>query len=361
MAAPDLIAQSISRYVSWLAAHESLGMALCWTAVRTDADASLLMDLLSPDWVREDAVDLAQLEASSDTDESVREHTGWLISTGEHVALLEVNGFGGSCRAGLRACAEQVASLAGIFWNVNLVNQLAVARNGQLATAELWAEAEITDDSPLIARYQPFLTPETDLRAFGLAVVETETGLRLDDDVVAGKWPLVRFAARQEAAEAQSARGSADESLYRALVAATDAKFIAAKAFAADYAARSTGLDHEPAVQAAIAAIRAGQQPGHDSELTRDLGRLGMRLQQEVQDSPFKPGDLNDPALRRLQALTVVEWMSRMQRHYEDADEDFDLTEHLQEVWQHVIWSVGDSWPVLRQQLVDLTEQPQAW
>ena len=352
---PDTFAHLIERYSSLLAAHEGLGVAMSWAAARTDANASSIMDLISPDWVRQGVGGLAHLEERSYDDDSGREHVGWLIGTGEQVGLFEVNGFGGSQEAGLRAWARGVPVLAGIFWDVNLANQLAIARDGQFVSAELWAEGHIAGKGAAIARYESSFTPETDLRAFGLAVVESETGLRLDDDLLRRQWPIVRFAAREGVGRrpSRTARVS-DEVLYAALVAAPESRFIEAKVLSADYAARSTGLDGEPVVQEVIQAIRAGQEPAHNSEVAQNLHLLRARLDQEAQASPFEPGDLDDPARRRLQAYTVLNWMPRVQRYYDDAEDDFDVAEHIQGVWQHVVWAVGESWPTLRNQLIEL-------
>lgn len=61
--------------------------------------------------------------------------------------------------------------------------------------------------------------------------------------------------------------------------------------------------------------------------------------------------DLTDLAWRRMQAAGVVERMTRMLQRYENDDVDAD---GMRDVWQHVEWAAGESWPALRQQLINI-------
>lgn len=347
-----------SRYAAWLADNEGLGIGLCWSVSRSAADVSVL-NLLSSDCVSEGDVDLGGLDESSFDDGSSREHVGWLIDTGSHVAVLELNGFGGSLRPGLQAWSAQARSLSGMFWNVELDNQVAVARDGRLATTDVGSDS-IDEVDELLNGYLRLVTPETDIRAFGLTVVETETGLRLDDELLSRRWPLVRFAAREDAPSgAGTTIDRLDAALYAALVAASDGEFREAKMLSCRLVAEATGLASDPIVQKAIEWNRTGQELGHDSRLSRQLLSLYYDMSQQVDPNWHRTANYDDLAWRRMHAAGVIERMTRvLQRYdseYDDGDEvDVVDAEGMQDVWQHVGWAAGQSWPTLRQQLMNI-------
>lgn len=356
VATPDFsfLRQAESRYAGWLADNESIGVALCWTVSHKPADVSV-MDLLSADWASEGVVDLLGLSEASFDDGGGREHVGWLLDTDTHIAVLELNGFGGSLQPGLQAWGRAVDSLSGMFWNVNLDNQVAIARDGRLSTAVLEPEP-FTDEDSLITPYAPLVTSETDVRAFGLALVETETGLRLDDELLTRRWPLVRFSAREDDA---LGGGTSDDRLnamlYASLVAASDARFREAKMLSAQFVANSTGIDGDLTVQEAIEWNRTGQELPHDSRLSQQLNDLCLRTHNELSKNWHRTRDVNDLTWRRMQAAGVVERMTRVQQRYEEGGHPYDVdVEGMQDVWQHVEWVAGESWPALRQQLINI-------
>jgi hypothetical protein len=302
------------------------------------------MHLLSPDWVVRDQVgldELADLSIREPDARSGREHRGWLIHSGNHVAVFELNGFGGSVVANVRAWSISFAATAGMFWNVNGVNQLLVGRRGEPETYEMLIGEPADDLGPILGRYRTSLDNDSDPWATGLAIVEAETGLALDDAILDGRWPVVEFTSRQVAPEPPSGPG-ADISAHFALAleAAEPATVVKAQALAAAAAVDATALGNEPGVAAAMAAIRAGRLLASDDDDVERFRELAFRLTAEMQNSAFKAGDPADPAWRRYQSYAAVS--------------SFATGVRSDDGWLHVSNALGDTWPLIREQIMTM-------
>jgi hypothetical protein len=339
---PAQFGDAVERYASWINSRPDLTDAVCWTVARTAQPGSTAMRLLSPEWVIGDQIgldELADLSLSEPDTTSGREHRGWLVETGTHVAVLELNGFGGSILANVRAWSISFAATAGMFWNVNSVNQLLVGWHGEPETYEMLIGEPTDDLGPVLGRYQTSLDNERDPWATGLAIVEAETGLALDEAILDRRWPLVEFASRKVAPEPPSGAG-ADISAHFALAlqAADPAAVVDAQALATAATVDATALANEPGIAAALAAIRSGRLLAQDDEDGQTFRELAYRLTAEMQNSPFKAGDPANPAWRRYQSYAALS--------------SFATGIRFDDGWLHVRNALGDTWPPMREQIM---------
>jgi hypothetical protein len=338
---------AVGRYAGWLDSRPDLTDALCWTVARTDQPGEAAMRLLSPDWSIGDRVDLDGLAELSFEDADApgdREHRGWLIETGSHVGVLELNGFGGSVVASVRAWSISFPATAGMFWNVNSVNQLIVARRGEPEIYEMLIGEPTDGLGPILGRYRALLDDESQPWASGLAIVEAETGLALDHAVLDGHWPVVEFASRLIAPEPPSGPGADGGARFAlALERADPAVVVEALAFGAAATVDATALGDEPAVADALAAIRSGRQFVRDGEETERFRQLGYRLRAEIDRSPFKAGDPADPAWRRYQSWAALS--------------SFATGIRFDDGWLHVRNALDDGWPVVQDQIIAMLDR----
>ncbi|MDT5068608.1 MAG: hypothetical protein QOK02_4763 [Mycobacterium sp.] len=338
---------AVGRYAGWLESRPDLTDALCWTAARTDEPGAAAMRLLSPDWSVGDRVELDGLAGLSFEDPdapSAREHRGWLVETGTHVGVLELNGFGGSVLDNVRAWSITFPATAGMFWNVNSVNQLIVGRRSEPEIYEMLIGEPTDTLGPVLGGYRALLDDETQPWATGLAIVEAETGLALDEAVLDGRWPIVEFASRLVAPEPPSGPGADGGARFALALKRADPTAVGeAQAFGAAATVDATALGDEPAVASALTAIRSGRQLIRDADETEQFRQLGYRLQEERDRSPFKAGDPADPAWRRYQSWAALS--------------SFATGIRFDDGWLHVRNALDDAWPVVRDQMVAMLDQ----
>lgn len=338
---------AVGRYAGWLDSRPDLTDALCWTVARTDQSGQAAMRLLSPDWSIGDRADLDGLAELSSEDVDApreREHRGWLIETGSHVAVLELTGFGGSILDNVRAWSISFPATAGMFWNVNSVNQLMVARHGEPELYEMLIGEPTDGLGRILGRYRALLDDESHPWASGLAIVEAETGLALDHAVLDGQWPVVEFASRLTAPAPPSGPGADGGARFALALERADPAVVAeAQAFAAAASVDATALGDEPAVADALAAIRSGRQFVRDAEETERFLQLGYRLTEERDRSPFKAGDPADPGWRRYQSYAALS--------------SFAMGIRFGDGWLHVRNALDDGWPAVRDQLIAMLDR----
>jgi hypothetical protein len=341
------LTNAVDRYAGWLESRPDLADAVCWTAARTDQLGAEAMGLLSPDWGVGDRADLDELAELSFTDPNApsgRQHRGWLVDTATHVGVLELNGFGGSVVDNVKTWSISFPATAGMFWNVNSVNQLVVGRRGEPEAYEMLIGEPTDTLGPILGRYRALLDDESRPWATGLAIVEAETGLALDAAVLRGRWPIVEFASRQVAPEPPSGPGADVGARFAlALEGAGPTIVVKVQALAAEATVDATALGHEMGVADALAAIRAGRRLVQDAEDAKQFRQLGYRLQDKMDKSAFKAGDPTDPAWRRYQTYAALS--------------SFATGIRFDDGWLHVRNALDDTWRAVQDQIRAMLEQ----
>ena len=336
---------ALVRYDAWLAARPNISEAMCWTVAVSGDSAQEAMDCFSADWSQSAPVtfeELVDMTFAETREESSRPHFGWLVTTGSHVALLEINGFGGSTVESLRAWSHRYPRVAGMFWNVNSVNRLSIGHGDQVETFEMvGGDDDAITSGPMIGMYSPMLSGEVSWAA-GLAIVEAETDLRLDDRIVAHSWPVVHFAGRELSPRLPRMRIAHDDVvLAMALMNAVPDRLMVAMTVTAEAVVDASALGNEPGAALAVSTIGRGASlrplpRGTTDELLDLLGRLWM----DMENSPHRPGDPHDPAFQRYQAAATLE--------------SFTDPRKRDDGWLHAKFALADGWEQFRDQLLEI-------
>lgn len=327
--------RTIERYESLLDSDPGLWDAAAWTVVRGAADVTTLLDALATEWQVGNSADLAALldQRDLDIDNASGRDSAWLIDTGSGFALFEPNGAGPACLPGLRKLASLSNVVASMYWNINSVNRLTLGRRGQLSSFEMLADDELPDASAF-RPYQAILENDDRPWSTGLAIVEAETGARLDRIVGAAPWPIVKFSPRLKEALPTVEGDDSDEKFFTKLRGA------------------QVELRREITVAALRAALEAAelldQQVPRDSlrdladnttsgELQRAMTVYCSSLSMQVGNGPY---DSSNPRWKQYQAaLSLWSFVSPPDRIYSE------------DGWTHVCNALGDSWLSLRRQL----------
>lgn len=333
----------VARYRALLEDRPLLAEGLCWTVLPGPVEEDAFFSALSQSPVRAFepvALDEA-LEMSYDTELGDR-CSAWLIAGDDWTGLFEFNGFAGSMPETLKALAAVSSPVVSMYWNDAIdTHQLSLAQRDRIqSTGELheMSETDLAAIPDLADAVRAVLADDAeDERVVGLAVVELVSGARLDEPLLAERWPLIQFARRPERSQSDNVLDRKDPELFAALDAAGPAARLAARTELIEYVLRAKNLHTEPAAANVAEVLARGE---HLSPAPAALYELNDQLQRRY--TVLKHGFSDTAAWQRSRGVGMLF------RFLNPRDGDTEYRRRY-EGWFQALLALGeDQWPAAR-------------